>query len=1041
MKFSSLAGLLGAQASLLGYTFAHSSSSSSSSSSTPCTADNTGGSGTSGSETTPYAPQKTVEQWKTIGVAQNATVNNNTAPLAGLICPGYTLSNLVHNTRGLSAGLTLAGEGCNVYGNDIKELVLSVSYETKSRVHVKIVDAGEKQWQVPEEIAPSPEPLEELSEDELDYSFSYTAQPFAFWITRTSDAQILFDTRTHPLVFEDQFIQLTTNMVQDYNVYGLGETIAGWRIGNNATRTIYAADIGDVVDANLYGYHPFYLEQRFEGQGFESSGDALSSSIAIEEGPCTTSTTVKHNGFARREKESSTTSAASSKATSSAGDSSSSAHGVFLRSSNDMDVLLREDYLQYRITGGILDLYIYTGPTPLTVTQQYVQSIGLPAMQQYWTFGFHQCRWGYSNLSELVDVVESFKEFGIPLETIWTDIDYMDFWKDWTVSPNRYPADEFLAFTEGLRSGGQHYVPIVDAAIYRPDPNNATDSEYESYYRGHELDAWIKNPDGTEYVGAVWPGYTVFPDFFANGTQTYWTEALVNFSKLVDYSGIWLDMNEVSSFCVGSCGSNDLGSQPILPPFALGGVSYDYPEGFNVSNATEAAAVSSASAAAAASASASSLASPSPTNTVGPTVYAPEIEGPYGTENINYPPYAIHNWQQNGDLAGHAVSPNATHANGIREYDVHSLFGYMETIATYNGLLEHKPNERPFIISRSTYPGSGKYAGHWGGDNYSKWAYMAFSIPQAFMFQMFGIPMFGVDTCGFAGNTDEELCNRWMQLSAFFPFYRNHNTLGALSQEPYRWASVAEASKTAMKIRYSLLPYMYTLFYEASKTGAPVMNPLSFLWPNDASLVAADRQFVLGEALMVTPVLEPDVDYTMGVFPGVANGEVWYDWYTHAKVDAVAGQNTTIPAPLGHIPLFVRGGYILPMQTPGYTTDEARNGTWSLLVALDSEGSAEGEIYLDDGVSVEQESTEVIRLSVASGSLKASTEITGSVLPQAEIALEKITILGITSKPKSVSFNGKSCESVCFNSTSGELIISEFGNAGVWVQDWTLEWQ
>jgi alpha-glucosidase len=105
--------------------------------------------------------------------------------------------------------------------------------------------------------------------------------------------------------------------------------------------------------------------------------------------------------------------------------------------------------------------------------------------------------------------------------------------------------------------------------------------------------------------------------------------------------------------------------------------------------------------------------------------------------------------------------------------------------ATYQALLNVFPGKRPFIIGRSTFAGSGKWAGHWGGDNFSLWPWMYFSIPQALNFALFGIPMFGVDTCGFTGNSDEELCNRWMQLSAFFPFYRNHNVLSTRPQEPY----------------------------------------------------------------------------------------------------------------------------------------------------------------------------------------------------------------------------------------------------------------
>ena len=131
----------------------------------------------------------------------------------------------------------------------------------------------------------------------------------------------------------------------------------------------------------------------------------------------------------------------------------------------------------------------------------------------------------------------------------------------------------------------------------------------------------------------------------------------------------------------------------------------------------------------------------------------------------------------------------------------------MEEKATHKALQAIQPGKRPFIISRSTFASSGKWTGHWLGDNYSKWQYMYFNIQGVLQFQIFQIPFVGADTCGFNDNTDEELCNRWMQLSAFMPFYRNHNIKGAISQEPYRWDSVANASRTAITQRYTLLPY------------------------------------------------------------------------------------------------------------------------------------------------------------------------------------------------------------------------------------------
>ena len=488
---------------------------------------------------------------------------------------------------------------------------------------------------------------------------------------------------------------------------------------------------------------------------------------------------------------------------------------------------------------------------------------------------------------------------------------------------------------------------------------------YPTFDHGNDTDSFLLNPDGSLYIGSVWPGYTVFPDWLpSSGASDWWMSEMATWHAKVNFSGIWIDMSEVSSFCVGSCGSKNLSLNPVHPPFGLpgepGNVIYDYPENFNVTNATEAAVAASASAS---QSLASAAATPSPTATSS-TTYLRTTPTP-GVRNVNYPPYVINNVQ--GDLAVHAVSPNATHHDGTMEYDVHNLFGHQILNATYHALLSIFPRKRPFIIGRSTFVGSGSVAGHWGGDNASKWYYMYFSIPQALSFSIFGIPMFGVDTCGFNGNSDEELCNRWMQLSAFFPFYRNHNTLSVNSQEPYVWASVADATKTAMNIRFQLLPYMYTLFHLAHTTGSTVMRALAWEFPNDPALANADRQFFLGPAILVTPVLEPGATTVDGVFPG--KGEVYYNWYTQSPVGVKAGENKTIDAPLGHIPLYVRGGHVLPTQQLAMTTRDARKTPWNVLVALSAEGTASGSLYLDDGESLEPDSTLFVDVSNPYGTI------------------------------------------------------------------------
>lgn len=681
-------------------------------------------------------------------------------------------------------------------------------------------------------------------------------------------------------------------------------------------------------------------------------------------------------------------------------------------------------------------------------------------MQQYWAFGYHQCRWGYENWTVLQSVVDNFEKFAIPLETIWTDIDYMSQYRDFDNDPVRFGYAEGKTFLDSLHAKGQHYIPIVDSAIYHPNLANASDA-YEVFNRGNDTASFMLNPDGSLYIGAVWPGFTVFPDWVGavmNGTGAFdwWTNEFEMWHSNVSFDGAWLDMSEVSSFCVGSCGSDEelLAMNPVHPPFGLpgepGNIIYGYPEGFSITNASEAASVSAASSSEAASASSASLASmtmaasntlistasqASPSSTS--TSYLRTTPTP-GVRNVNYPPYVINNVQ--GDLAIHAVSPNATHNGGIEEYDVHNLFGHQIINATYNALLKIFPGKRPLIIGRSTFAGSGKWAGHWGGDNTALFYYMQMAIPQALSFSLFGIPMFGVDTCGFNGNTDEELCNRWMMLSSFSSFYRNHNTLSAISQEPYVWASVADATRKAMSIRYSLLPYIYTTMYHASTSGTTYLRALAWEFPNDPSLASADRQFLVGDAIMVVPVLSQGYTNVSGVFPGIADGETWYDWYNRSAVIASPRENITIDAPLSHIPVYVRGGRVLPMQQPALTTKAARTNPWKLLAALSKDGTAQGNLYIDDGESISPNATLYVEFTAANGTLYAS----GRGLYSDSNALANVTVLGIEAAPSSVIFNGVAIrQSWSYNASSKVLEVTELNNAtskGAWTSDWTLSW-
>lgn len=450
------------------------------------------------------------------------------------------------------------------------------------------------------------------------------------------------------------------------------------------------------------------------------------------------------------------------------------ASGVYLRNANGMDIYVGNRTLTYRAIGGILDLFVFSGPHPDAVVQQYTAVVGRPYLPPYWGLGFHQCRYGYHTLSEVQAMVEAYRANGIPLDTAWTDIDYMDRYRDFTWDPQRFPQAQVRAFVDQLHANGQHYVVIVDPGI-------ANAPGYAPYERGRQSGVFIKNRTGGEFVGKVWPGTTVFPDFFHANASAWWQREIAGFTRGVPVDGLWIDMNELSNFCDGQC-------------TAVG--------------------------------------------------------------DPNNPPYKINNQMRQLPLNTKTLDMDAVHAGAVLEYDAHNLFGLSEAIATRQALEAVRGGRRAFVISRSTFPGSGAHTGHWTGDNHAHWSDLYYSIAGMLNFNLFGIPLVGSDICGFIGTATEELCLRWMQLGAFTPFSRNHNDRGSPPHEAYRWPRVASASRAALTLRYRLLPYYYTLFWQASRTGSTVARPLSFEFPQERRTHEIGTQFLIGPALLLSPVLQ-----------------------------------------------------------------------------------------------------------------------------------------------------------------------------------------
>ena len=247
-----------------------------------------------------------------------------------------------------------------------------------------------------------------------------------------------------------------------------------------------------------------------------------------------------------------------------------------------------------------------------------------------------------------------------------------------------------------------------------------------------------------------------------------------------------------------------------------------------------------------------------------------------------------------------------------------------------------------------------------------------------------------------------------------------------------------------MDIRYSLLPYIYTLFHLAHSKGATVHRAMAWEFPNEPALASADRQFMLGPSLLITPVLEPLADTVNGVFPGSSTGAIWYDWYNQTAImnsAAKAGDNVTIDAPLGHIPVYVRGGSVLPMQPlqDALTVRDTQTHDWTLLVALDGNEEASGSLYLDDGQNLVQDATLEVCLTVSKGCLCATP--TGSFKNTNPLA--NVTVMGMNSAPSSMKLNGAAVDGFYYDSSTKVLDVIGLGSMtaeGAWMKEWRLCW-
>jgi alpha-glucosidase len=280
------------------------------------------------------------------------------------------------------------------------------------------------------------------------------------------------------------------------------------------------------------------------------------------------------------------------------------------------------------------------------------------------------------------------------------------------------------------------------------------------------------------------------------------------------------------------------------------------------------------------------------------------------------------------------------------EREIHNVYGMLNSRATFEGLGRLRPNERPFVLTRATFAGGQRYAAVWPGDNVSSWAHLRATIPMFANMGLSGFSFVGADIGGFAEAPTAELYTRWLQLGVFYPFMRTHTTFGTPDQEPWSYGTFHEAlNRRAIEMRYELLPQVYNVMEEASRTGIPAFRPLLLDYPNDPATWERDDEFLFGSDLLVAPVLREEAGDREVYLPA---GE-WYDYHRGWRFE---GPRThLIPVTMETIPVFVRGGAFIFRQPLVQHTGEMAGQ--ALRVAVFPAARSEASLYEDEGDGVE----------------------------------------------------------------------------------------
>ena len=690
---------------------------------------------------------------------------------------------------------------------------------------------------------------EDFDEEEEDigegYGKKYNVEDFTFRLMTQENEEFFYFSTKNNFIYSDTYINFESKLTSD-NIYGFGERTHDFKL-NDGLYTIWPNDCGGTKydnglgGMNQYSHQPIAIHKtKFENLWL---------------------------GF------------------------------VFLNT-NAQDVSIRHDtnntYLTHKTIGGIIDYYIIVNDSPEEIVKNIQTLLGIPPLPPLWAFGNHQSRYGYKKGQDFIDVYDTYKKNQIPIDSMWLDIDALQKFQMFTLNDDFKNIVPYIKDT--IHKDGTKFIPIVDIGF--------SDEKNNQYIElGNKLDIFIKsNYTKKNLIGKVWPGNTVFPDFFNPNIESFWNEGLSNYYKIIPYDGIWLDMNEPTNLQeTGKCRGELISDDQCIKDKNI-----------------------------------------------------------YFEEDLPYIPG--YRKDLNKKLSEKSLSENAILYGNKTMYNVKPLISLLQTKQTFNYLNNNNQAIRPFVLSRSTTIGSGKYTYHWLGDNLSTFGNLKNSISGIFNFNIFGIPFTGSDICGFMENSSKDLCIRWYNLGTFYPFMRNHNFFNAKDQYP--WSFGDDAMKIIHKdiqLRYTLIKYIYSQFFLISlnEKGA-YFKPLMFEFPeDDASYENIEDKIMVGEGLLLCAFYDDNQNAKKFKFPN-ANFNSFPDG--KSIVSHVADDNSNnnleknkvveLSGNLDVIHLFVRGGFILPYQDTNekyiINTKQLRNEKINLIINVDDFKQSKGEIFYDN---------------------------------------------------------------------------------------------